>query len=731
MPLIVATAVLLLTLFIQHAEGFHRVLLIKEIHVQDDSVNSYDLIATQAIGNDSGSDIFNNLCCVYGKCSCPSLYDALINLTSNTVINITTDVTLSSVIPIVGVANITITGHNNLTIRCNNSGGLHFISCNNLAIEGITWEGCGDKNISDNGNVHPVFHLYNSSNITIENCTFQHSIGQAMALSGVSGYVNINQCNFIYNKFEGHGTAIYYSSNMSLSSFQLTFFIASCNFCHNERAQSVLYFGPSSFNSCEYLHLQNSIFCLNMAVPVHITNQNLYINGIIEFNGNVAENGGGIYIINYSNVCIYRSAVISFYNNKADNNGGAIFLTNHSSISFKEKCTDHQYCINYLPDTLAKGKQNFKNSSINVFFYNNSAKYLGQNIYAYNSSITVGNTATVVLSNNNGSFLNSSVVFTEHYSSVTFEGKSAVTFTDYQIFSQNGGAVHINDHSTLRFKGSSMVRFNNIGLYKGNGGVMYINEYSAVIFEGNSNITFCNTKYYFGVHSNGGAVCIDNNSTFMANENSSITFNGSVASFSRGGALYTDNNSSVTFKGDSALLCSLNKNKVNGGIMYIDNYSTVTFEGNSNSTFTGRGTAGKGGAMYVDHHSTVMSKENATVTFYNIIAENGGALYVTTNSTVILKGNSTTTFYNNAALHEGGSMYIDHSAVILKEKSTITFDSNYAFNSGALSVYYSAFTIKEDSTVNFTNNAVYTGNGGAMYVFYCNVTFEGNSSLLF
>ena len=725
MLLRVATTVLFLVLFIQHVKGFQRVL---EIHAQDD--NEDDMIVTRSAGNKSASDMSTNqkVCCMYGKCSCSDFTNAMVSLTSNTLINITTDVTLSSVIPIVDVANITITGHNNPTIRCNNSGGLHFISCNNLAIEGITWEGCGDKSISDDGNVHPVLHLYSSSNITIENCTFQHSIGQAMGLSGVSGYVNINQCNFISNRFEGHGTAIYYSSNMSLSSFQLTFLIASCNFSCNERAQSVLYFGPSSFNSCEYLHLQNSNFYLNMAVPIYITNQNLYINGNIEFYGNVAENGGGIYISNYSNVCIYENAVIKFIANRVHNNGGAIFLTNHSRISFKEKCTDHQYCINYLSDTLNKGNENFQNSFIKVKFYNNSANNLGQDIYAYNSSITVGNNAIVSLSNIYGPLLNSSAVFTEHYSSVTLEGKSAATFADYQVHYHNGSAMYINDHSTLRFKGSSTIIFNNTKLYKGNGGAMYINKYSAVTFEGNSNITFYSN---FGFYSNGGAVYIDNNSTFMAYENSSVTFNGSVASFSSGGALYIDNNSSVTFKGDSALLCSLNTAKINGGTMYIDNNSTVTFEGNSKSTFTGRGTAGNGGAMYVDHHSTVTSKENATLAFYNIIAENGGALYIINLSTVILEGNSTTTFYNNGASNYGGSIYTYLSAVILKEKSTVRFYSNYAFSSGALYIFFTAFAVGGNSTVTFINNKAYTYNGGAMYTFHSIVTFEGNSNLLF
>ena len=724
MPLRVATAVLLLTLFIQHAEGFHKVQLIKEIHVQDDSVNSYDLIATRAIGNESGSDIFNNLCCVYGKCSCPSLYDALINLTSNTVINITTDVTLSSVIPIVGLANITITGHNNPTIRCNNSGGLHFISCNNLAIEGITWEGCGDKSISDNGNVHPVLHLYNSSNITIENCTFQHSIGQAMVLSGVSGYVNINHCNFISNKFEGHGTAIYYSSNMSLSSFHLAFLIANCNFSYNERAQSVLYFGPSSFNSCEYLHLQNSIFYLNMAIPIYIIKQNLYINGNIEFYGNIVENGGGIFISNYSNVYFCNSAVIYFLNNRAHNNGGAIFLTNHSSISFKEKCSDHQYCINNLPDTLAEENQSFKNLFVKVIFYYNSANNLGQDIYAYNSSITVGNNTIVALSNFYSLLLNSSAVFTEHYSSVTFEGKSAVTFADYQVHYQNGSAMHINDHSTLRFKGSSTVRFNSNLVYKGSGGAMYINKLSAVTFEENSKVTFYGNV---GVRSDGGAVYIDNNSTVIFDGNSSITFNGNIGSYSRGGALYMDHNSAIIFKGNSVITYSSSISNSNGGTMYIDNNSTVTFEGNSKSTFTGNIAIGKGGAMYVDRYSTVTSKENAIVIFYNNTAEIGGALYITTYTTIKFEGNSTTAFLLNGAIRNGGSMYIHYSFVMLKEKSTVTLN----FNSGALYASSSTIMFKGNSVAKFINNIAYIENGGAMDILYSTVTFEGNSNITF
>ena len=184
---------ILLALFIHYTEGFETVILVAELdnmYFDDDKDN--------VVGSGSTSVMFSDLCCVHGNCSCSSLYSALAILTSNIMINITTDVELSSSIPIVNLSNIMITGHghNYPTVHCNNSGGLHFISCNNCTIEGIIWEGCGAKSdISDDDNsVYPlpVLQFNNSSNITIQNCSFQQSIGQAVVLPGMSGDVNIN-----------------------------------------------------------------------------------------------------------------------------------------------------------------------------------------------------------------------------------------------------------------------------------------------------------------------------------------------------------------------------------------------------------------------------------------------------------------------------------------------------------------------------------------------------------
>ena len=190
----VTKVALLLILFIQYIEGFERVIEISESNDHDEL--SSDGIVTSAIGSGSGSYILENSCCIYGNCSCPSLYNALVNLASNILINITTDVELSSIIPFDDLANITITGHNNTTVNCNDFGGLHFTSCYNCTIKGINWENCGARNISNDGNVYPVLQLFNSSNIMIKNCSFQHSIGQAIVMSEMSESVNISYCNF-------------------------------------------------------------------------------------------------------------------------------------------------------------------------------------------------------------------------------------------------------------------------------------------------------------------------------------------------------------------------------------------------------------------------------------------------------------------------------------------------------------------------------------------------------
>ena len=240
----------------------------------------------------------NTFCCVYGSCSCNSLDYALAHLTSNVTINITTDVTLSSLIKLSNLGNVSIVGHNNPIVNCINVGGIHFTFCHNCIIQGITWHGCGSEKIDTNA--EPGLQLKRSYNITFQNCSFQHSTGPAVLLLDVTGDVNINHCQFAYNRhYRGHGAAIRYLSNHKIY-HQLIFKINNSNFTYNEGAKSLIYIEnkkSQSFKSTSFCHVS---FCHNQGTSIYVVNQKLNLHGNLLFLNNTAKYGAGIHISNKS-----------------------------------------------------------------------------------------------------------------------------------------------------------------------------------------------------------------------------------------------------------------------------------------------------------------------------------------------------------------------------------------------------------------------------------------------
>ena len=147
------------------------------------------------INNIHGSD--NTKCCVKGKCVCSSLSTALLNIDSNTIINITSESVALNNTTTMGsgkLTNITITGIN-VTIMCNNSGSVYCESCDDVRIEGITWDRCGDPNGTNIAGV--TFNV--TRNISLVNCTFQNFQIPAVALGEIADYILIQGCNFLSN----------------------------------------------------------------------------------------------------------------------------------------------------------------------------------------------------------------------------------------------------------------------------------------------------------------------------------------------------------------------------------------------------------------------------------------------------------------------------------------------------------------------------------------------------
>ena len=152
-------------------------------------------------------------CCTEERCMCASLCIALQHIDSNTTINITSSPVMLEESVKLGsgnLTNITITG-SNVTIMCNNSGSVYCELCDDVKIEGITWDRCGDPNGTNIAGV--TFN--GTSNISLINCTFQHSMHiTAVRFLQVSGTASINNCNFLSNSCEGllnNSTIVYFS----------------------------------------------------------------------------------------------------------------------------------------------------------------------------------------------------------------------------------------------------------------------------------------------------------------------------------------------------------------------------------------------------------------------------------------------------------------------------------------------------------------------------------------
>ena len=148
-------------------------------------------------------------CCTEEGCMCASLTVALQYINSSTTINITSSsIMLEDSVKLGSnhtsgsgnLTDITITG-SNVTIMCNYSGSVYCESCDDVIIKGITWDSCGDLNGTNIAGV--TFN--GTSNISLVNCTFQHSLISAVTLLNVFENVNVHHCKFLSNSFLPNG----------------------------------------------------------------------------------------------------------------------------------------------------------------------------------------------------------------------------------------------------------------------------------------------------------------------------------------------------------------------------------------------------------------------------------------------------------------------------------------------------------------------------------------------
>ena len=340
--------------------------------------------------------------CVYANGICNSLDLVLASLTSNVLIKITTDVMLSSLIKVSNLQNISIIGHKNPTVNCK-TGGMHLTLCRNCIIQGITWDGCGIENT--NGNTEPGLKFTECSDVTIQNCSFQHSVGQALVLSEMAGDITIKNCKFMNNSHHrGHGAVIHYSSDHAQKS-HFVFIIGNCYFTDNKLAKSLVYFKTTMLeNHSVKIILINSVFIFNEGISIYARNHKMNLNGTISFHNNIAEDGTGIYITDYSTVTFDENSKVTFTQNSAKSRGGAIFLSNNSVCLF-----NHNSMVTFYDNKATKGGAIYSEANSNVTlketcevkFNGNSATHYGAAVYSWNNChITFAGSTRIIFNSN-------------------------------------------------------------------------------------------------------------------------------------------------------------------------------------------------------------------------------------------------------------------------------------------------------------------------------------------
>ena len=484
-------------------------------------------------------------CCSSRSCVFNSLSDALRAATSNLLINLTTNMNLTLNVTIDHVDDITINGVNSPTVHCTNTGGVHFISCSNVTITGIIWEGCG-YNDAGTSYISPAMEFYNSSNITIEGCSFYNSIGQGVVLSMASD-VWITSCQFSHNnQYDSHGAAIHCTYDIE-NHTRLSLVVNNCSFVLNGPAESVLFINGSTSEVYKIVSVQNSVFLNNQGVAINTSHIHLHLGGDVLFQHNTASNGGAISSTS-SIIEVDSNSVVYFNHNSAITNGGAVYLYN-SSINFGI------------------------NSSVE--FEGNTANENGGSIYCESGSqISFGKYSTATFTSNDAYMYGGAMYL--QYSDVSTIN-SAIKFVNSSA-TQYGGAVYLN-HSDISINNNSSVQFNNNSAQYGGGAYLYYSDISA----DNSTITFTkNTAATLSQYTYGGAVYLHYSDISAYSSVIKFTRNNATASqdsgYAYGGAVYllnsdiSANNSVITFTKNNATLSRYTY----GGAVCLD-YSDISY----------------------------------------------------------------------------------------------------------------------------------------------------------
>ena len=555
------------------------------------------------ISNDNGTN--GTECCVNGTCVFSSLYTALVNITSNTIINITSESVALNNSTRMGSGNLTnikITG-SNVTIMCNNSGSVYCESCDNVTMEGITWDSCGDPYGSDFAGV--TFNV--SNNVSLVNCTFQYSQITAVGFVKVSGRFNVSQCNFLSNKGKnGCGGLRISSGSVSVNLDISNSYFYNNGLYYNDYVDQTLTVDDETGSTMWYITITKTIFFSNMgAAYFTINGDSLFHFDELTFNNNIAgiSSVAGIQFFLHGNSSLLVSNSL-FANNLGGalwwliqgNNRTEIFISNSTFINTSSQLKLSKFAVSTI-QLLPEGCD----VQITLVDVEISDSISGAINSEGSASLYIG--------------------FLHTYDKFDVDvNMTRVRLLSNKYLGDIGGAVYIHysakitQHNSLIFKECDF--FNNTSH---RGAALYIENFS---YNGGT-ITILNSK--FDHNSADDSIIYINSKSYK--EYMRVTVESSI---------FTNNVASCIHLIQSKLTCKnivfANNTADIGAAVYIDQGSAVSIDDGGIIHFINNSAAAYGGAIYINLVYTCpdipFTYDNSEVLFVNNTAEiAGNSLY--------------------------------------------------------------------------------------------------------
>ena len=570
------------------------------------------------VNSNNGND--NTECCVHGECACSSLYTALLNIDNNTIINITSKLIALNNTTTMGsdkLTNITITG-SNVTIMCNYSGSVYCESCDHVMIDGITWDRCGHPK----GTNIAGLTFNGTGNISLVNCTFQHSQLPAVSLLEVSDNILIQSCNFSSNI----PLAIDYSSVLNItrvSSYRysnnsnITITINESYFYNNTRSAVPplqIYIDDSSVENCNIIFKQSTFLSNQILFNLHVEILkliNIQLTEISVLDNNYFGLGASIYLSSVSDDVILSIISSNFHRN----NGTNVYCEISGNIV-----------------TVMINNSNFTNSRPAGFSQRVST------LYVYAAANNISEILFYMVQFNNNALTFPNVVTNDNaigtVSIVAISGNVKlnmfmVNFISNKYIATKGGALSV----TLPYENATIhsiliTRCKFIGnKAPGHGAALYIDTKND-----NDDIQIANT--IFDKNQGGSSVVYlegflhyISQQQFLPNYAQPVTINSSLFTNNVATAMYLSGcdvkfSGSVLFKNNTA---------ENGGAIYASQETRMNIEVEATVTFIDNTARRDGGAIYVDLMCSYKSV-SAYVLINTFEAGNGGNAIFINNS---------------------------------------------------------------------------------------------------